>query len=168
MSPHNILIKSLKILLVLVFIHCEFSYAEDTKQAINITSDNAEFDDKTGTAIYRGNVIATQGSRYLESDILTIYRGKDNKINFMTASGKPANIKAQPKTDKSPGYGQADTIKYYPETDKALLIGNAKLMQDNDTISGEYLIYYFKQEFLQSMPQKNKRTKVVLYPTESH
>ena len=168
MLPHNILTNSLKVLLVLVFIHCKFSYAEDTKQAIHITSDTAEFDDKTGIAIYRGRVTAIQGSRYLESDILTIYRGKDNKINFMTASGKPANIKAQPKTDKSPGYGQADTIKYYPETDKAVLIGNAKLTQDNDTVSGEYLIYYFKQELLQSMPQTNNRTKVVLYSKESH
>jgi lipopolysaccharide export system protein LptA len=39
-------------------------------------------------------------------------------------------------------------------------------MQDNDTISGSYLTYYFKQKFLQSTPQDNIRTTVVLHSTE--
>jgi lipopolysaccharide export system protein LptA len=79
-----ILTRALNLLLFLIVISCNICYAEDAKQALNITSYTAEFDDKTGIAIYRGNVVAQQGSRCLESDTLTVYRGKDNKINFKT------------------------------------------------------------------------------------
>lgn len=139
----------------------------DSEYPINIESDSAEFDDQNGTAIYKGNVVAIQGSRHLFSDSLYIYRGKDNQIEKIIAKGNPANIKAQPNPEKPEGFGYAKTIKYYPNEDKAELIEEAKLEQNGDIITGQFLTYFFEKGLLVSHPIKKARTTVTLKPRDS-
>lgn len=140
---------------------------KDSEHPTEITSDTAEFDDKTGKAIYSGKVSSKQGSRKLWSDVLTIYRGKDNKISKMIAEGKNGNrakIRSQPNPNKPVGKGSAKTIQYFPAEEKALLIGKAELEQGGDIIRGESLSYYPEKNLLISNPVPNARTKVILQP----
>ncbi len=145
-----------------------FSKKSDSDCPINIQSDSAEFNDLEGIAIYKGNVIAIQGSRRLNSDALYIYKGKDNKIDKIIAKGNPATIKAKPNPEKSEGYGYAETIKYYPDEDKADLIDKAKLEQNGDVITGPFLTYFFEKGLLLSRPVAKGRTTVILKPRNSN
>lgn len=136
----------------------------DSEQAVTIQADNANFDHEKGVASYIGKVIVDQGSRHLESDKLIIKRGKDNKINIMIATGKPARFHSHPDPTKPIGTGKAKTIKYYPQTDTVDLLGDAELTKDGDTISGPVLNYNFATGNLKSKSSKNKRTTFVLQP----
>lgn len=136
----------------------------DPKQPIKITANNVEFDDKLGTAIYTGNVIAQQGSRHLTAAKLTLYRNNQNKIALIIATGTPAHFQAQPNLNKPINSGIANTIKYFPQEDKADLIGNATITQEGNSISGPWLIYFFKSGLLKTNFTGKQRTTVILQP----
>lgn len=136
----------------------------DSDQPVIINSDYAEFDDKNGLATYTSNVVTDQGSRHLTADTLVIQRGADNEISLITATGAPAEFKAQPDLNKAMTYGKAKTIKYYPDEDKALFIENAELIQNDNIIKGQLLTYYFNTGLLISQSTQASRTTVILQP----
>jgi lipopolysaccharide export system protein LptA len=143
------------------------AFAEDAPKAdseypIKIQSNQAEFDDGKGTAIYTGDVIVDQGSRHLTAEKLTIYRGEDKKISSMIAIGNPARFQSQPNPQKPVGHGKAKTIKYYPNEDKADLIEDAELIQEGNTIQGPFLVYFFETGVLKSKNSSKQRTTVIL------
>ena len=138
--------------------------APDAEEPVQIIADYASFDQKNGVATYTGHVTVTQGSRILHANKLTIHRDKDNRVNLMIATGKPATFKAQDNKDKPPGSGKANTIKYYPQSNKVDLIDNASLTQNGDTVSGSKLTYNFATEELQSKSNQQQRTTVILQP----
>ena len=140
----------------------ETNQKPDSEQPIKIESNQAEFDDGKGTAIYIGNVVVDQGSRHLTADKLTIYRGKDNKISKMIAVGHPARFHSQPNPEKPAGRGKANTIKYYPNEDKVDLIDNAELTQEGNTVNGPFLVYFFETGVLKSKGTAQRRTTVIL------
>src|SRR5690554_7907613 len=51
----------------------------DSEQPIHIQADTAELDDKKGTAIYRGDVVITQGTLKITGHTVTLVQGKDRK-----------------------------------------------------------------------------------------
>lgn len=139
----------------------------DESQPIQIQSDSAEFDDKKGTALYRGNVLMTQGTRQLISDTLLIQRDGHGKIELMIATGLPARFQAQlsPEHPEKPlGHGQANTVKFFPKEDKIYLFENAELTENDNTIKGDSLTYFINTKVLSANPVPGKRTTVILAP----
>lgn len=136
----------------------------DEKLPLEIRSDSALFDDKKGTATYYGNVIMNQGSRQVTADTLIIQRSKQGKIEWLIAKGTPAHFQALPEPQKPLSFGQANTIKYFPNQDKILLIENAELTQNSDTIRGDHLSYFLSTRVLASDPVPGKRMTVILAP----
>ncbi len=131
---------------------------------IEIQSDTAEFDDKKGTAIYRGNVVMKQGNRHLSSLKLVILRDEHGKIESMVATGTPAYFYAKSDPEKPPIQGQAKNLKYFPKQDKLLLLEEAELIQNGDTIRGCHLVYFISTHVLSSLPVPGKHTTVILTP----
>jgi lipopolysaccharide export system protein LptA len=136
----------------------------DEKLPLEIHSDSALFDDKKGTATYFGNVIMNQGSRQVTADTLIIQRSRQGKIEWLIAKGSPAHFQALPEPQKPLSFGQANTIKYFPNQDKILLIENAELTQNSDTIRGDHLSYFLSSRILASDPVPGKRMTVILAP----
>lgn len=139
----------------------------DETQSIEIQSDSAEFDDKKGTAVYHGHVLMTQGSRQLTSDTLTIQKDQHGKIKLMIATGNPAHFKAKPAPEKPFSEGHANIVKYFPNENKIILLENAELTQNQDTIRGDNLSYFLNTKVLSSEPVPGKRTTVILAPRTS-
>ena len=151
--------------LFLISSNCIATLAQrDADQPLHIQSDYVEFDDQSGTATYRGNVIADQGTRHLTASTLIIYRGKDNKVELAIAIGNPASFRSQPNLAKPMGFGKAKTIKYFPEEDKIYFIKNAELEQNGDIVKGNFLTYYFATGVLKSKASPEKRATVILVP----
>ena len=159
---------ALLMLAPLLYAPCCAAHQADAEQPVQIQSSYVEFDDKKGTAIYTGNVIADQGSRHLTADKLTIVRGENNKIKCMIALGDPAYFQSQADPSKPIGFGNANKIEYFPIEDKVDLIGNAKLEQNGDIITGHFLTYFFKDGLLKSNPTVDQRTTVILQPKQKN
>lgn len=164
---HNVCLAALYTLLLLAFSSPSIAEKTDSEHPIKITSDTAEFDDKTGYAVHKGHVVLDQGSRHLTADTLIIKRNENNKVYLIIATGKPAHFHAQPELHKPIGYGKANTLKFYPLEDKVILIENAKLTQDKDEITGPILTYYLNKRLLESTPKDGKRTTVIIQPNGS-
>ncbi len=147
----------------LCILSCTTAFAvEETKLPVHITADTVDFDNKTGVAIYSGNVHVVQGLRNLYANQLSIYRDEGNRIKVMVATGKPAKFRAENDGGKSDGHGRASTIKYYPQKDIVDLYGDAQLFKNGDTISGPKLSYNFVTEILRGKSSKRQRTTVIL------
>lgn len=136
----------------------------DAEKPIEIHSTTAEFEDKKGTATYKGSVVMDQGNRHLTSDVLIIQRDKGGRIESMIATGNPANFHAKTNSDKPELLGHAQIIEFYPKEDKILLFQNAEVTQNNETIRGENLAYFLSTHILSSHPVSGKKTTVILAP----
>lgn len=136
----------------------------DSELPVHITSDHANFDNKSGIATYIGNVQVNQGSRHLTANKLVIESDANNRIKIMIATGSPATFSSQQNPNKPAGTGAAKIIKYYPQQDKVDLLQHAQLTQNGDTISGPKLSYNFVTEVLQGNSSARERTTVILQP----
>lgn len=136
----------------------------DAEKPIEIYSTAAEFEDKKGTATYKGSVVMDQGNRHLTSDVLIIKRDKSGRIESMIATGNPANFHAKTNSDKPELRGHAEIIEFYPKEDKILLFQDAEVTQNNETIRGENLAYFLSTHVLSSHPVSGKKTTVILAP----
>ncbi len=140
---------------------------DDANRPIEISSDTAEFDDKVGTAKHFGHVLLDQGSRHLEAEILIIERNTANKIEKITATGRPARFKTQLDQEKPSLSALADTLIFYPEKQTLYLNNNAQVMQDNHRVEGNQLIYFLATKKLIAEFTENKRTTVIIPPRVS-
>jgi lipopolysaccharide export system protein LptA len=140
---------------------------DDASRPIEINSDTAEFDDKLGTAKHFGHVLMNQGSRHLEAETLIIERNAANKIEKITAIGRPAQFKTQLDFEKPALDATADTLVFYPEKQTLYLTKNAQVMQDNHRVEGNRLIYFLATKKLISEFTADKRTTVIIPPSLS-
>ncbi len=113
----------------------------DSNQPINVQADSAEMDDKRGVAIYRGDVIITQGTLKITGDTVTITLNKTGDIDVFTSVGKPAYYEQQPSTDKDIVQAYGLTIQYFANNEKIIIIDQAKVIQQGNTFRGEKIIY---------------------------
>jgi lipopolysaccharide export system protein LptA len=136
--------------------------AKDESQPIEIQSDSANFEEKTGQTTHKGHVKVTQGSRMLWADTLVIDRSKEGKINHIVAYGKPAHFEAYPNPEKPKLMGSAKIIHYYLSDHKIVLLENAELTQNENTIKSNRLTYFLESKTLVSDPKTVSNTTVIL------
>lgn len=150
-------------------IFCLNSYVhalpEDFEQEAIVLADAAEFDRKQGVVIYTGNVEFTQGTLRIDSDRLTVY-GTDDQMEKVIAQGSPAHYQQQIKANGPLTYAEALTIEYYANTQQAVLIGQAKIRQEGNQMSGEHIYYDMNKELLQAGKTGDQptRIKVIIQP----
>jgi len=132
----------------------------DRQASIEVSSETAEFDEKTGIAKHSGHVSMTQGSRHLRSETLLIKRNTQQKIESLTALGSPAYFEMQLEANQPLLKAQADRLEFYPQTQKIALIKHATVTQDGHEIRGEHLIYHLDTKVLNSLFIEGSRTTV--------
>ena len=113
----------------------------DSSQPINIQADSAEMDDKRGVAIFRGDVIITQGTLKITGDTVTISLNKSGDIDVFTSLGKPAYYEQQPSTDKEIIQAYGLMIQYFANNEKIIILDQAKVIQQGNTFRGEKIVY---------------------------
>lgn len=113
---------------------------DDRDQPIHITADTASINDKTGITTYKGNVVITQGSILIEGDHVDMYRGDDG-VEKMIAKGTPAHFRQQPEVDSAFSDAWGLHILYMIDDEKLTITQQAKVVQEQDTFTGEKIIY---------------------------
>ena len=113
----------------------------DREQPIRIQADSAELDDKQGVAVYRGDVIITQGTLKITGDTVTITQTASGDIDVFTSVGKPAYYEQKPAVDKEIVKAYGLTIQYFSSNERIVLIDQAKVIQEGNTFEGEKIVY---------------------------
>lgn len=113
----------------------------DKDQPIEIEADSAELDDKKGVTLYEGNVVVTQGSIRMTGDRMTVNYTKDNELDTVVLTGKPATYRQLP--DKSDVYDESEALQmeFYKSKNLIVLINNAKVKQKDVRFSGDRIEY---------------------------
>jgi lipopolysaccharide export system protein LptA len=144
------------------------SLENDNKQPIYIDSDTASYDEKTSVSTYSGNVIYTQGSLVVHSDVMTFYM-KDSQIIKITVTGKPATFKQTPAAGKEDINGRALIGEYYPPSAKLFLIKEAIIWQGGNKSSSDLIIYDTKNSVIKAgdTTTSSKRVRTVFEPKAS-
>ena len=113
----------------------------DRDQPIRIQADSAELDDRQGVAVYRGDVIITQGTLKITGDTVTITQTASGDIDVFTAVGNLAYYEQKPAVDKDIVKAYGKTIQYFASNERIVLIDQAKVIQEGNTFEGEKIVY---------------------------
>ncbi len=113
----------------------------DRDQPIRVQADSAELDDKQGVAVYRGNVVITQGTLKITGDTVTITQDANGDVEVFTSVGKPAYYEQKPAVDKEIVKAYGLTIQYFAANERIILLDQAKVIQEGNTFEGEKIVY---------------------------
>jgi lipopolysaccharide export system protein LptA len=73
---------------------------KDREQPINVRARSVEVNEKTGVAVYRGDVVVRQGTMELRGDRVEV-RSRNSKPEQIHAYGKPATVRQGPDLIKA-------------------------------------------------------------------
>ncbi|HCM06268.1 MAG TPA: lipopolysaccharide transport periplasmic protein LptA [Oceanospirillales bacterium] len=144
MLRKNLLIFSL--FLNALSVPCTMALDSDATQEITIHSDSAQFDRKTGTAIYTGQVVLEQGTLKITADQITLHSNEEKKLTQAIALGQPAHFQQQMEDDKGLTKAQGGNITYLTLDKNITLLDNATLEQEDNVFTGETIIYNMLDE----------------------
>ena len=120
----------------------------DSDQPIHIQADTADLDDKKGTAIYRGNVIITQGTLKITGHTVTLVQGKSGDVEYFKSVGNQAYYEQVPNEGDELLKAWGNTIEYFMPKDTIVITDQAKVSQGGNTSRGEKITYNVKQELV--------------------
>ena len=121
---------------------CAWALPTDREQPIRVQADSAELDDRQGVAVYRGDVIITQGTLKITGDTVTISQNAQGDIEIFTSVGKPAYYEQKPSADKQIVKAYGLTIQYFAANERIVLIDQAKVLSpDGNSTEGEKITY---------------------------
>ena len=140
---------ALKFLILSIgFLMHSVALPQASDEPLTINADSAEVNQMDNTTIYSGNVILTQGDLQLNADTLIISVA-DSNVDSVNAQGTPVVVT---RTDASncDVEGRGERLEYNPKTETIILIGRAKLSQQNTTLEGERIVYNLNDATLKS------------------
>jgi lipopolysaccharide export system protein LptA len=110
----------------------------DRSQPIELTADSVDIDEGKGLSIYRGDVDLRQGTMRVLADVITVHQ-QARKPSQIIAEGRPVKFRQQ--SEDGPVRGEARRVEYAVGSENLVLIGDAVLMQNNDTMRSDRIVY---------------------------
>ncbi|WP_339843679.1 lipopolysaccharide transport periplasmic protein LptA [uncultured Halopseudomonas sp.] len=121
---------------------------QDSNQPIRIQANSASLDERRNTAVYRGNVIITQGSMRLTGNQVTLATDSDGAVSKITSVGSPATYAQTPGPNDGEVNARAQTIEYFADSERIVLIDRARLEQRGNTFQGDYVSYDINKQIV--------------------
>ena len=131
------------------------SISEDSKEPIEITANQLEFNDESGIAIFEGDVLIIQGDLRLTAEFVeVVYSDDRSKIDSMIAK---TNVRLTSGPDKA----KSDVADYDLSRGSIILTGNVSILQDGNTLVAERT----EIDLDTGSSKASGRVKTVLIPT---
>lgn len=139
----------MRLILIFIVLMSHFLYAEqnDFTQPITIKSVSQFVDGLNDVAVYKDNVVITQGSLNITADEVRIDASAGDGNEVFVALGKPASFE-QRLQDGSLVRATANKVRYTRVNKKINLAGNAQLAQNSSTVTGENITFDMLNEQL--------------------
>lgn len=140
---------------------------EDRYQLAHLAADVADLNQKTHYGEYHGNVQLDQGTTHLRAATAQTQANAQNKLLFAFAKGdnqEQAHYWVKPAINKPTLHAFADAIRYYPQRHLIELIGNARIVQGNNSFSAPKIHYNMRTQHIVSQTDGKTRTTIIVYP----
>jgi lipopolysaccharide export system protein LptA len=135
---------------------------EDRNQPVTVDSDKMERFGKEGLIIFSGNVVARQNNSVQYADRLEVYLDeKGDKILRTVSTGSVRIITRDCRT------ATAKRAEYYDIEQRMVLLGNARVWQEDNVVSGETITIFLSQDRSIVQGGKSERVKAIFYSKDS-
>jgi lipopolysaccharide export system protein LptA len=131
----------------------------DPNQPVNVDADKLESDQKQGLVIFTGNVIAQHNGSTQYADRMEVYLDSgSNRVVRTVSTGTVKIITRDCRT------GTAQRAEYYDAEQRVVLIGDARVWQDENVVTGDRITIFLAEDrsVVEAGPQG--RVKGVFYP----
>ncbi len=112
----------------------------DKDEPIRIYADTIEIDDRTGIAVYRGDVSIQDGTLSIEADTVEAHV-KDGDIETFFAAGETVRVIHRPTDTNQEMRATADRLEYQVKREKLYMFGNVTLQQNGSELRCPELNY---------------------------
>lgn len=147
------------------FLSCHaWALSADQKQPAHVTADRVIYQYKEGFTQFIGHVKMVQGSTELFADKVTSYTNEQGQIHKVIAIGKRARYLTLPDDQKQRVEVLGNTIEYYPLAQKAVVLGDAEIIQGSNRFHGEHVIYQLDKQSVTVLPVAGKPSVMVIQP----
>lgn len=126
---------------------------------IVIDADRMEAVKKEGLVIFTGSVVARQDSSTQTADRMEVYL--DEKGDRVVRTISTGHVKIVTEDCRT---GTARRAEYYDDEQKILLIGDAKVWQEDNVVTGEVITLFLAQDRSIVQGGSQDRVKAVFYP----
>lgn len=124
----------------LVFAAPAPSASREQDEPIHINARSVEANDKTGTVIYSGNVVAEQGNLSIEAERVEI-QTRQGKTELIRATGKPAKLRQRADGENAEIQAEAGRVDYRVSARKIDMLGKVRLRRGEDLVTADTLHY---------------------------
>jgi lipopolysaccharide export system protein LptA len=131
----------------------------DRNSPVTVDADQLENLQKEGLVVFTGNVVATQNGSRQYADRMEVYL--DAKGEGIVRTISTGNVKIITRDCK---IGTARRAEYYDAEQRVVLVGNARVWQDDNVVTGERITIYLAEDRSVVEAGKQERVKAVFYP----
>jgi lipopolysaccharide export system protein LptA len=153
-----------KLCLLLSFTGSALALPEDRDQPVNVSADQASFNEKTGTAVYRGNILVQQGSLRISADELVLTMDAKGTVVSAVARGNPASFEQRPRADHGPAVAEAMEVTYQAVEGIVTFNGKARLRQEGASFQGASISYSLERGEIEARGDKQTRVQLSFPP----
>ncbi|HEV8640019.1 MAG TPA: lipopolysaccharide transport periplasmic protein LptA [Methylomirabilota bacterium] len=134
---------------------------EDRNQPVTVDADRMERFGKESLVIFIGNVVARQNNSVQYADRMEVYLDeKGDRILRTVSSG---NVRIVTKDCRT---GTAKRAEYFDLEQRMVLIGNARVWQEDNVVSGDTITIFLSQDRSIVQGGRQERVKAVFYQKE--
>lgn len=131
----------------------------DKGAPLTVDADQLESLQKEGLIIFTGNVVAKQDNSTQHADRMEVYLDAGGDRIARTISTGSVRI-----ITKDCKMGTARRAEYYDAEQRVILIGNARVWQDDNVVTGERITIYLAEDRSVVEAGRQERVKAVFYP----
>jgi lipopolysaccharide export system protein LptA len=133
----------------------------DRSQPVTVDADRMERYGKESLLVFTGNVVARQDGSVQHADRTEVYLDeKGDRIVRTVSTGNVRIVTADCKT------GTAQRVEYVDLEQRMVLIGDARVWQDDNVVSGDTITIFLSQDRSLVQAGKQERVKAVFYPRD--
>ena len=134
---------------------------DDRTQPVTIDADKMERFGKESLVVFTGNVVARQNNSVQYAERMEVYLDEaGDKILRTVSTGSVRIITRDCRT------GTARRAEYYDLEQRVVLIGNARVWQEDNVVSGDTITIFLSQDRSVVQGGKDERVKAVFYPKD--
>ena len=134
---------------------------DDRAQPVTVDADKMERFGKEGLVVFTGNVVARQNNSVQYADRMEVYLDESgDRIVRTVSTGAVRIITRDCRT------GTARRAEYYDLEQRVVLLGNARVWQEDNVVSGETITIFLSQDRSVVQGGRQERVEAVFYPKD--
>jgi lipopolysaccharide export system protein LptA len=134
---------------------------DDRTQPVTVDADKMERFGKEALVVFTGNVVARQNNSVQYADRMEVYLDeRGDRILRTVSTGAVRIITRDCRT------GTARRAEYHDLEQRVVLVGNARVWQEDNVVSGETITIFLSQDRSVVQGGRQERVKAVFYPKD--